>query len=305
MADTAATLFPETRLIDTALTPKGAGRGSDKKTRSVNEAASSSLHPPPDEEHHDEDDNGESFNEEDAEDDDDNEEPEDVNQAYSKVKQAQKQISNSRGSLQDRKKHSTCKDCGKKGHWAGDRECPRRKAARSPKAPSAGVHLIEAISAEPTRPCTRRSRSRSRSRSRMPIKPLQPEHVRGKHGNLDYSSSRVANTLGQLIIENGGTTVKKRGRDVFPELSERASIVIMASENMPTRNWPSTPPSTVRRVRIDLCRGGSSNHARGCGWLVKRRWKHTRRELAMPFTPPCSTVVAMAFIVFVTEDTHH
>eukprot|EP00971_Amphidinium_carterae_P019881 391691-Amphidinium_carterae.1 len=108
--------------------------------------------------------------------------------------------------------------------------------------------------AEPTRPCTRRSRSRSRSRSRMPIKPLQPssEHAHGNHGNLDYSSSRVANALGHLITENDGVTIKKRGRDVFPELSKRASIVILASENVPKRNWPSTPPSTVRRVHIDL-----------------------------------------------------
>eukprot|EP00971_Amphidinium_carterae_P026094 514563-Amphidinium_carterae.1 len=51
MADIAATILHETQLIDTA------PRDKDKKTQSVNEAASSSLHPPPDEKYSDEDDN--------------------------------------------------------------------------------------------------------------------------------------------------------------------------------------------------------------------------------------------------------
>ena len=40
------------------------------------------------------------------------------------------------GSATPNKKNGTCRDCGQKGHWKGDPECPKAKKTGEPK-PSA------------------------------------------------------------------------------------------------------------------------------------------------------------------------
>ena len=49
-------------------------------------------------------------------------------------------VEDRRKKLQEIKLRSTSKVCGRKGHWAGDRECPGKKSEKTPAARMAQGH---------------------------------------------------------------------------------------------------------------------------------------------------------------------